>query len=511
VPAVPPGTHAVKGSEEVKTAIPSVESAAGEAGQLDAARRQQEAEGTIGEEQAKTAAAKAQAQAEAYQAAQVKIQADQQAEADRRAAVQKQHDDEWAQLSQDAKSKPALFGNTTALEGVLGLASVLGAAFARGSNAPGRGGWGAIAGQALGLVTSHIDRAYQQHAAEIQERYKELTAKDGYNENLARQAQTSYVDARAQQAQAYLHAGDFIDAQAKALGTPEAAANAAKIKAEWDAKIGEIRAKAGVAQNVNVTTTTKFSAGKGGAGGGGNDLAQVVDYVNRTGDRAGGIRLATKLGLPAKAYQHEMDAAESNYQKTSAKAEADKAKGDQASEASEIRDMDGKVIGHAPTMGTRLNPEVAHADNRVGNAKALVGALTELKEDVAKNGNNLLPGSVKSRNRSALIANIQAAKRVAEALPASEGGLHLEEAQMPGSGQLIGLSTSPELIDKTISRIRDKVNAQNAAIIHDGKATAVPAAKAPAGGKADFKPRAPMMLKGVQYVEVGPDDWQPAK
>jgi hypothetical protein len=97
-----------------------------------------------------------------------------------------------------------------------------------------------------------------------------------------------------------------------------------------------------------------------------------------------------------------------------------------------------------------------------------------------------LPFTVASRNRDALIANIQAAKRVAEQLPASEGGLHLEEAQMPGSGKLLGLSTSPELIDKSIERIKEKVNTQNKAMVHDAPAGdgggAAPAGGAPAAG-----------------------------
>jgi hypothetical protein len=229
-----------------------------------------------------------------------------------------------------------------------------------------------------------------------------------------------------------------------------------------------------------------------GAGGGGGPIS-VLTQMKQDGATPADIqRKAEELRIKPKDYLPVIKDVEAG-QKPGANP-VDK------EEATQIRGVDGEIFGHAPNIGGRLNPEIAHADTRVGNAKALIGAFQELRDDVAQNGNNLAPFTVKSRNRSALIANIQAAKRVAEALPASEGGLHLEEEQMPGSGQLFGLSTSPELIDKSIARIRDKVNEQNRAMVHDSAKQAAKTAPADAPKSEPAKAPAANVPASTKYT-----------
>ena len=228
-----------------------------------------------------------------------------------------------------------------------------------------------------------------------------------------------------------------------------------------------------------------------GAGGGGGPISVLTQMKQDGADPAAIQRKAEELHIKPKDYLPVIKDVEAG-QKPGANP-VDKRGGDPDQR------VDGEVFGHAPNIGGRLNPEIAHADTRVGNARGLIDAFQELRDDVAQNGNNLFPGTVKSRNRQALIANIQAAKRVAESLPASEGGLHLEEEQMPGSGQLIGLSTSPELIDKSIARIRAKVNEQNRAMVHDSAKQAAKGTPAEAA-KAEPKAAAANVTASTKYT-----------
>lgn len=315
-------------------------------------------------------------------------------------------------------------------------------------------------------------------------------------------------------------------AESARLGIPQARIDASATTVALQKQADEARAKLLDEDRVTVRDLTpkEVKEGKPKGAGGGNANA-LGDFIDRAGALKPGEAvprdLAT-LGRKAGFKPNQIADQVEKYRNSGAKSTGIDAKATTAAgstdgkeQATQIRGVDGEVFGHAPNIGNRLNPEIAHADTRTGNARALIDAFQELREDVAKNGNNLLPGTVASRNRQALIANIQAAKRVAESLPASEGGLHLEESQMPGSGQLIGLSTSPELIDKSIARIRDKVNQQNRAIVHDaptegpsdmiGKAKAAKAAmngEPPAAAAAPKAPKVPAAVIEQAKAEV---------
>lgn len=291
-------------------------------------------------------------------------------------------------------------------------------------------------------------------------------------------------------------------AESARLGIPQARIDASATTVALQKQADEARAKLLDEDRVTVRDLTPKEVKEGkpkGAGGGNADaLAQFIERAGALKPGEAVPRDMAALGKAAGFKPTQVGQQVEIYRNSGGKSQGVDNKANVAGpegkeQATQIRGVDGEVFGHAPNIGNRLNPEIAHADTRTGNARALIDAFQELRDDVAKSGNNLLPGTVASRNRQALIANIQAAKRVAESLPASEGGLHLEESQMPGSGQLIGLSTSPELIDKSIARIRDKVNQQNRAIVHD----------APAEGPSDMVGKA-KAAKAVMSGEPAP-------
>jgi hypothetical protein len=487
-PAVPDGTHAVKGEQTTKSVIPSALTIQGEHGEVQALRDEQAAkdrEAEIAQHQAEVQAQKAQAIAEQQRKDDADAAAEAQAEADRKAQVAKEHADEWAQLQQDAKQKPPMFGNWNALDTTLGVVSVFGALVSRD------GGIGAAANQALGLIDSHVDRAYKQHMADIEERFKVLAEKDGYNDKLATQARLAAVDARAQQAQTYQHIGQFYDAQAAAIGTPAARAAAQAVHAQWDGKIAHIQAEAGKTQNVEVTTTTQFAPGKAGAGGpAGAGQGAVVNLVKMAEDgapRSAIVAAAAKAGLPEKVWKNQVDAAFTEREKGVDRKAAAAAKIDEDNEHRAVRNSKGDVIGYA--AGSR--PDVKGIQDRIVNFESAEDFLKTLLRE-----KKVLATGADWHNGVLAIAATTTAN------PSDSTTKH-EAGTLTNS---IGLVDQ----DAVKTKLAD-IQKRAAAFQKQLRPVEGTTAAAPTGGKADFKPRAPMMLKGVQYVEVGPDDWQPAK
>jgi len=287
--AVPAGTHATKGEETVKTVVPSAQTLEGNAGELSALKAQQVAadkQSDIAQRRAQMEAEQAQALADQQRQDDIDRAAEVQAEADRRAEIAKERAVQWAQLQQDAKSKPPMFGVTQALEAALGLVGVIGTLSVRNAGPSGRGrDWGgatSLGMQTLGLIDAQVDRTYKQHTAEIEQRYHALATRDGYNDQLARQAQQDMALADAQRVHTYEHLGKFYDSSMKAALGTEAAGNSADIvHAHWDQQIAQANQKAGEKLNVNVTTATSFAPGRAGAstGAGGGRLSQLQEFA----------------------------------------------------------------------------------------------------------------------------------------------------------------------------------------------------------------------------------------
>ena len=508
-PAVPAGTHAVKGEQTVKQVLPSAMSQEGNAGETAALKAQQAAgdqQGELGQQRAGIDAQKAAAIADQQRRDDIDAQAQAQAEADRRAEIAKERAVQWAQLQQDAKSKPPMFGVTQALEAALGLVGVIGTLSVRNAGPSGRGrDWGGAASlgiQTLGLIDAQVDRAQKQHSAEIEARYHQVALQDGYNDQLAKQAQQDVLATQALRIRTYEHLGKFYDSQIAALG-PQAAANAgAEVHANWDQKIAEAQQKAGKIQDVEVSTGTSFVPGRAGAGGparGGTDPAvELVRMAENGAKRSEIVAAAAKAGLPEKVWKNQVDAAFVEREKGQAAGE--KAKAGEEDRIIQLND------------GTDLKLPTARAVPQfVAGYQSKMNALEKLKQyraDLAENGNVYTPEATARRERLHQAA-VSAVASVTS-MGASDHSTHIEEGTLGKTGiyALPGSSGAKDGIAGTDTVIKDLEDSVNKTVQSYRKGSAAPAATATEKPKG-FTPRPPMSLKGKTYVEVGPDDWQP--
>ena len=495
---VPTGTHAVKGEQTVKTSQPSPLSQQGYAGDIAALQAQQKASGDVGqvnEQKAQIESDKASAIAERQRQDAADQAAALQAEQDRQAEVAKQRAAEWAQLQQDAKQMPPMFGVTQALEGALGLVGMLGALSQKGEF--GRRNWLGAAGfgtQTLALIDSQVDRAQQAHQQQIEARYHRVALQDGYNEQVARAARQEILDTQAQRAQTYAHLGATFDAQIAALGPAAANAQTDAIRAQWDQRIAEAQQKAGKIQDVDISTVTHFVPGGAGTGGpsagAGGAVVNLVKMAEDGAKRSEIVAAAQKLGLPEKAWKNQVDLAFSEREKGDQRHDAAEAKRAEDEEKRAVRDSKGNVIGYA--AGAR--PDVKGIQDRIVNFESAEDFL----ETLLKEKKHLASGADWHNGVLAIAATTTA--NPSDATTKHEAGT---------------LTNAFGLIDQDAVRTKLADIRKRAAAFQrqlrpvDGGAPGTPAAQAAEPAAKGFTPRPPMVLKGKRYVEIAPDNWQP--
>jgi len=497
VASVPLGTHAVKGEQTVKTEVPSGQTLEGQRDQaraLEAERAGQTKLNEIAEQKAVEAARQADELATRQRQEDADAAAQAQAEAERKAAIAKQRELEWAQLQQDAKQKPPMFGNWNALDTTLGLVSVFGALTSR------NGGIGAAANQALGLIDSHVDRAYKQHVDEIQQRYHALAEKDGYNEKLAADARADMQFAQAQRARTYEHLQQYALARQAALGIPAAQAAANVANAKFDMKAADAKVAAGRLADTHVTTTTHFAPGRAGAGGagGGSAVVDLVKMAENGAKRSEIVAAAAHAGIPEKTWKNQVDLAFSEREKGQAAGE--KAKAGEDDRTIQLND------------GTDLKLPTARAVPQfVSGYQSKMNAIEKLRQyhaDLKENGDVYTPEAVARRER--LHDAAVSAVASVTSMGASDHSTHIEAGTLGKTGKytipFIGAGAKDGIkgTELVIKDLEDTVQKT----VESYRKGSTPTAESKPAAKS-FTPGRPKVLNGKTYVEVSPNNWQP--
>lgn len=424
---VPAGTHATKGTRTVTAVQPNADLVAGQAAeqkvfrdekklaadqaalQGEAARIEQERAEKIAEETARQNAA---------------IEAEQQHQADLAAARAEQFSRDIDELK---RSKPP-GGFTEWAGGKRALASL---SIALGGLAAGRTG---TANLALADVNREVEQEQRRYQIGIETQFKALAQRQGLNHELDNQAKDALARAQARKVLALDGLNKYADAQLKALGIPAAQQAGIKAQLGFDKQAAEAQQKYGQLLSAKVTDATHFAPGKAGAGGGGGGdaVTNLVRMAENGSKRSEIVAAAQKAGLPEKLWKNQVDLAFVEREKGEANAEKRKAAQETENAETEVLDFHGNPMGNTPA-GRSGHALAAEARKRTGNAQALVAQLDEAIKSVERDGYVLGAAGIGSeayKERRRLLAGVQAKARVFSELPASEGGLQLEHAQI---------------------------------------------------------------------------------
>jgi hypothetical protein len=208
---------------------------------------------------------------------------------------------------------------------------------------------------------------------------------------------------------------------------------------------------------VNVTTTTHFAPGKAGAGEGGgvsDGEAQVIELGAKTGDRASGMRLAKKLGVPWKKVSGEFDKAVGDYDKKAAAGEKTAATDD----ARTVTLEDGNPLKLASPRAVTVF-EKGYASQLNAREK-----LQKYRDFMAANGVQVF--GEKAAERDALAKDAIAAATTISPMGSSDHAAHIEEGTLGPKGGVTdwlmgqGPDVTVKILDEKIKTLNNNINNQ---------------------------------------------------